>query len=406
MNTMKRTKNLLMLMALVLSIGLISCDEQKLNEEVTPQELNSQRSRLANANTRAFDASKIDDWQGVDKADLPPTIQDYLDENYSGVGIYELWLTDTGEYILLLENDMVLIFNGGGEFILAFDLADILGDEDFEGEEWEDWDEVNPADLPQSIRDYLATNYPDATIEEAYVDPETGEYIVILDTGICVIFDKDGNFLEEIDEDEFGEEWDEVDPADLPQAIKDYVTSNYANETIEEAGVDAETGDFIVVLESGIILVFDADSNFIEAYDDEEYGDEDWDEVDITTLPQIILDYIATNYTDASIEEAAVNTETGDYVVFLNDGTVVEFDKDGQFVEAYDEEDEYGDCTEVEVTDLPEAILTYISSNYADRTIDEAYFNEDEQIYYVILDNDTVVVFDKDGNFLEEETDG
>ncbi len=398
-----------MLMALVLSIGLISCDEQKQNEDITPQEQLNQQSRLAGINTRALNTSNIDEWQGVDRSELSQSIQDYLNNNYPGVEIEELWLTETGEYIILLENDMVVIFNASGELIIAFDLGEILEGGDFDDDEW-DWEDIDPADLPQGILDYIATNYPDATIEEAGKDPETGEYIIVLDNGLCVIFDADGNFVEEIEEDDFDDEsWEELATSDLPQSVLDYLAANYPDANIEEAFKDTETGEFIVVLDNGLCVIFDADGNFVEEieeddFDDEDFDDEDWSEIDSASLPQAILDYIATNYAGASIDEAAKNDETGEYAVYLDSDVLLLFDADGNFVEAY-EEDEFEDCTELAIADLPAAITDYIAANYSDNTIVEAYYSEEDEEYYIVLDNDKVLIFDKDGNFLEEEDD-
>jgi predicted heme/steroid binding protein len=64
------------------------------------------------------------------------------------------------------------------------------GTEEEDEDEWEDEDHVN---LPQAILDYLAAQYPTATIREA--EWEDGHYEVELNNGLELKFDQNGQFL-------------------------------------------------------------------------------------------------------------------------------------------------------------------------------------------------------------------
>lgn len=350
---MKNAKKLLMMLALSLTVVVMSCDE-KLNEDTAPQETqdqtaNSGPSRLKQVGAETFDTSGMDDWTEVTAADLPQAAQDYLNANYDGVDIAEGYRTDTGEFVLLMDNDMVIIFNADGAVILEFDLEALLsGYDDDHDDEDEEWDEIPLDSLPQAIKDYVTANYPGSVIEEAVSCPENDHIIVFLDTDEILEFDKDGNFIGLIDE----EEWD----------------------------------------------------------DDDDW-EEDFEEVALDSLPQAIKDHLAANYATATPEEAYFDTVEELYYVFLDTDLVIVYDKDGNFVEELDEDDLEGDeeeeedFEEVKIEDLPQAIKDYIATNYPDNTIEGAYWDTVEELYYIELNGDLYVVFDKDGNFKEEFKD-
>ncbi len=393
---MQRMKNLMMLLALVLTVTVMSCDE-KLNEDTTPEETTqgvAANSRLRVLSTDTINTSNMNTWVELRSSDFPQSITDYLAANYSGVGIEESWQTDGGEIVILLENDIVLIFNSGGELLIALDLGDFL-DDDYD----EEWDEIDIADLPQIILDYVATNYPDATIEEAGRCVDNGNFIVVLDNDLILVFDKDGNFLEAWEDDDEYEDWEDLDAADIPQGILDYVAANYPDANIEEAAVNTEDGSFAIFLDTEIVLLFDKDGNFLEEMSYDDFEEDDFDEIDPADLPQAVKDYIAANHADDSIDEAEIDAEDGTIYVYLDSGLVLVFDADGNYLDEFDEWEE--DCTEVPVADLPQAIKDYVAANYPGKTIVEAWYNDEEKEYYIELDDDTVLVFDEDGNFIE-----
>jgi len=410
MQQMKNAKKLMMMLALSLTVVVMSCDE-KLNEDMAPQEetANNGNSRLRQVGSDTFDTSGMDNWTDAAMADLPQAAQDYLTENHAGAAIEEGYRTETGEFVLLLDNGMVVIFNADGAVILEFDLDALLDDHD---EDDEDWDEIPLDSLPQSILDYVTANYPNSTIEEAVVCPDNNHIIVFLDTDEALEFDADGNFVGVFDEDDWDdEEWDEIPLDSLPEAVTDYVTTNYPNSTIEEAVVCPDNNHIIVFLDSGEALEFDADGNFVGEFDEDDW-DDDWeegiDEVALDSLPQAIKDHLAANYATATAEEAWYDTVEELYYVLLDTDVFVVYDKDGNFVEELDEDDiddEEEEIDEVDWADVPQAIKDYIAANYADNTVEGAYWDKVEELYYIELNGDLYVVFDKDGNFKEEFID-
>ena len=102
-----------------------------------------------------------------------------------------------------MDNDIELIFDGEGNFLGQ-------AKDENEDEEGEDEEDINPADLPQVIQDYITENYPDNTIIEAEVDED--EYEVTLNNGVELEFDLEGNLLNV--EDGNGEDDDDDDDDD------------------------------------------------------------------------------------------------------------------------------------------------------------------------------------------------
>jgi len=276
--------------------ALSSCD----NEGTTPM-LEEEASAAAEAasvvDASVFVDSDVSSWTEVDESDLPQEVTDYLAANYPDNEIHDSWVDDNGGYVVLLDNRTAVRFDNAGAFIEAIENAGRRRDGDRP-----ELTEVDVADLPTAITDYVAANYTDYTIEKAGTDEE-GNYHVKLDGGPALIFDADGNFVEARERREnegrdrkrgrgdkrhADDRWTAIEVADIPSVITDYVAANYAGATILRAGTDAE-GNYGVVLDSEIALVFDADGAFVEerAYhehdgdcDDEGEGDDDGSEED------------------------------------------------------------------------------------------------------------------------------
>lgn len=339
---MKLSKNLFMLITLALLTALVSCDNQ--NSDVIPQEDQSGAnvtSRLRFVNSSDYDTTGMSDWQEVTTP--PEAIQTYVTDNYDGVLLEETWITSTGEYIVLLGDDTVLVFNASEQFIIAFNLDGYVSN--FE----DDFEEVDSASLPQPILDYITANHAGEELDIAGLNAEDGEYVIVFESGLVLIFDTDGNYIEEFTEDDYDEDLDEVDPTTLPQAISDYLASNHADASIDEAFKDSEESEYIIILDTDIIVIFDLDGNFIEEFeaDFEDYCDE----VDVADLPQAIADYVNNNYAGEEIEEAWFDDDANEYYVELSNDLVLVFNADGAFLREYTEEDDDEDNDEEEDDD-------------------------------------------------------
>jgi len=167
-------------------------------------------------------------------------------------------------------------------------------------------------------------------------------------------------------------------------------------------------GNFIIDLESGLKLLFDADGNFIKELERrhrkgrDHDDDHDWESIEASDLPSAVLDYINTTYPDAQILRVGIN-EDDKYGVVLDNGLALFFNVNGRFIESHDIRDRYRDeWTEIDSADLLTSIVDYIASNYSDATIVLAGTNDDGE-YGVVLITGIVLVFDANGNFFEEK---
>lgn len=177
---------------------------------------------------------------------------------------------------------------------------------------------------------------------------------------------------------------------DYPMAIDDYLTTNYPD--TELLGVTTDGVEYEAELAGGITLFFDLDGQFLME-ELPEMEEEDTDSI-ITEWPTAIDDYLNLNYPGDSIDE--IEFEDGEYEVELLSGLEVTFDIDGNFLEEKMEEN-------AEVSEWPAAIDDYLTLNYPDALIEQVELDGDE--YEVELDNGLEVIFDIDGNFLEEDLD-
>jgi len=127
--------------------------------------------------------------------------------------------------------------------------------------------------VPESIRNYVATNYTWATVERTKEDD--GWIEVELTNGTDLIFETDWSFREiekkhwkkkgkwKHKHHDFDRDKDDINLDDIPQNIKDYVSTNYSWLTIEEAEKE-EDGSIEVELSDDTELIFNADGTFKE----------------------------------------------------------------------------------------------------------------------------------------------
>lgn len=241
---------------------------------------------------------------------------------------------------------------------IAAVVASVIDTTAFGNSDMASWTEIDEADLPQVVLDYVIDNYPDDEIHHAWVD-ENGGYVVLLEGRTALRFDNTGAFVEAVENagrrrgDRERPELTEVDPADLRVIITDYIAANYADYIIERAGTD-EDGNYHIKLEDGPVLIFDADGNFVEARERREDGernrrrgkrhaDDRWTAMDIADLPAAVTDYIATSYPDATILRAGTDAD-GNYGVILDSEVALIFDADGAFVEERAYHEHEGEC--------------------------------------------------------------
>ena len=193
---------------------------------------------------------------------------------------------------------------------------------------------------------------------------------------------------------------DHINTAALPQAILDYISTNYPNNTIWKAEIE-DNNNYEVELNDETELIFDQQGNFlgIDDDDDDDFGDED---IAPANLPENIRVFVTTYFPGTTIEEAE-RENNGNYEIELSNDVELIFDADGNFLgRADDDDNDDSDDEDIAIDDLPQAVRDYITANYPGNTIIEAE-REDDGTYEVTLNNGLELKFDAEGNFLEAD---
>ncbi len=216
---------------------------------------------------------------------------------------------------------------------------------------------IDVATLPATVTSYISTSYAGATIDYAATD-DAGNFLVAItrnDQRTALLFNADGTFSRELslrgggrgkgpgkghghghkggDRDSLSK----VVVANLPAAITNYITTNYASVTITAAASDATRG-YLVMIKQGTdrkSLLFSTDGTFTQEIVRGLKGN--YTVVEVSALPAAITTYITTNYAGATIK-AAGKSSTGQFKILVQPATgrIVEllFAADGTFVQA------------------------------------------------------------------------
>jgi hypothetical protein len=206
---------------------------------------------------------------------------------------------------------------------------------------------VKVGDLPQSILDYVSSNYTGLTITKSEQE-DNGRFEVKLSDHTELIFDVAGNFVG-IDDDNGDHNFDDFDiaPADLLSDILAYIEANYSGNPVEEASME-NNNQIEVTLHDMTVLIFNANGDFVgvgvDKNDQDGDGEYEWghgdhhddgDNIDPAQLPDMALAYLSDTYPDLDILHAELESD-GTYEVTMSNGLEVNFDAEGNFVSTDD----------------------------------------------------------------------
>lgn len=278
---------------------------------------------------------------------LPVEIANYIETNYAPLAVESASKVRNLGFEVLLENNYFLYFNENQECLGGGNGSEGHHPRPHRG--CMRGDTIDLATLPAAVYDYVAANYPDATIAVAVQKP-SGKFGVELSDGTTMIFDAEGVFITLCGQCPGGPPphhggcmaGDTVTIAELPQAALDYVAANYPDLTIQTVVVKP-IGAFAVELSDGTILLFNPDGVFFRLCGDGPAGPPPphegrcmrGDTIDLANLPQAVIDYVAATYPDLTIQTAVVKPD-GVFAVELSDGMVLLFDPEGVFIHECD----------------------------------------------------------------------
>ncbi len=206
----------------------------------------------------------------VSTADLPTNITEFTDNNYFETYIDRAAQAEGLGFQLTMGNEELAFFDDNGRYLdeLPNGAAGPCNKRPRRGGPGGGMcgDTLALADVPQAILDYVATNYPDNEIKRAKLKGD--QYVIGLTGHILLIFDAEGNFMEERNPIHHGGPCGGTPVAyeDLPATITDYVTANFGDLAFHKAK-QKNDGRYVVMLLDGeekVILIFDEDGNFLE----------------------------------------------------------------------------------------------------------------------------------------------
>ncbi|GAB3340995.1 hypothetical protein GCM10027299_54890 [Larkinella ripae] len=206
--------------------------------------------------------------------------------------------------------------------------------------------------------------------------------------------------------------------SELPAAVSSYLTTTYAGATIDYAAKD-DSGNFLVAITQNgeaKALLFNADGSFNEELSLKGAGGKkggprgkghgpkgNLEQIALTDLPAAITSYISANYAGAELKTAAKDSARGYLVMIVvsDQSKTLLFNPDGTFNKEVSKPVR-GTYTAVAVADLPAAVTTYITANYAGSTIKDAAKNAAGELIVVLKTADgkpVALLFAADGTF-------
>ncbi|TLP79810.1 PepSY-like domain-containing protein [Maribacter sp. ACAM166] len=203
---------------------------------------------------------------------------------------------------------------------------------------------VRVGDLPVEILDFVASEFPELTINESE-EEDNGNFKVELSNDIELVFDANGDFLGIDDDSQENGDFDdsEIIKEDLLQAILDYIELKYPEMGIDEAEME-HNNQYEVKLNDDTVLIFNSNGDFqgvgVEENDQDDNGDYDWEEeggnddgdaIDPADLPEMVMAYLEETYPNLPIVHAEIEDE-GAFEVTMSNGLEVYFDTEGNFL--------------------------------------------------------------------------
>lgn len=220
---------------------------------------------------------------------------------------------------------------------------------------------------------------------------------------------------------------------ELPEAAQSYLASNFQEEFVTSAyKINEGNGDIayeafmtnsmnVVFAQSGVATGFGEDASLVSCdgmirervqrrherrlHQGDSTHESHHIRIEITALPEAAQAYLSENYVDSLVIGALLVENEEDeifYHVLVARTGIVRFDADGNFIDLKVPNSSCPTFTEITPAELPEAILTYLSTNYPDAAIKKATKGtiDDVSRIHVVLESVGVFVFTEEGELL------
>ena len=226
-------------------------------------------------------------------------------------------------------------------------------------------DSIAQSTLPGSVTTYLASNYAGYTFSKGFSIENSSSlvtgYVVVIyynDKPVGLQFDSNGTFVKVLEqreksdlngpghhrggrfENRDGQQRDTLALSVLPATITNYFVANYATDTLVKAFRNSDSSIIVLSKNNGVFAtVFTAVGTFVKR-EQLHSRNGNAQAIELSALPSIAANYLATTYSNYVFEKAFSITQSGTikgYVVFIdanNTKYAVEFDASGNFIKA------------------------------------------------------------------------
>ncbi len=184
-------------------------------------------------------------------------------------------------------------------------------------------DDISFVQLPQNIKDYILSNYPNATVVRTKFESRKNRYEVYLDNGLKIKFTADGGLIKV---ETYKEEY--IDASALPRVVRNYINANNRGAKIMYIK-RRSSGSFEIYLDNGFEFEFDESGNLTRI---EDFNLNDNLYIDMDKFPRGIKTYLSSNYPNDIVTKVKVKKYAGGYEVKLSSELKLEFTTDGSFI--------------------------------------------------------------------------
>lgn len=223
----------------------------------------------------------------IDFSALPATVSTYLNTNYSGYTAIKAFsikneLGVTTGYVAIIQyngSPVGIKFDASGNFVRVLEQRegrDLEGDEGWHHGgcfEWRDGhhrDTIALSALPASITSYMATNYPNDTLVQAFKKCDSSIIVISRNNGLfATVFTSAGTFVAHVQIQQHDGQIAPVAETALPATITAYLTTTYPGYVFDKAFSFSKNGvvqNYCVIIDANntkYALLFDASGNFI-----------------------------------------------------------------------------------------------------------------------------------------------
>lgn len=227
----------------------------------------------------------------------------------------------------------------------------------------------------------------------------------------------------------------EITEVELPQTATNFILTNFEGELVTSAFRITDAGEVtfeanltnqmnLIFSENGRLQAFGEDGAEVDCGGKHRkrggfggpHGNSDTDHpkptiLDLEDLPAEAVSYLAKNYPDNEIVKIIFieRDDLNQYHVLVKEVGIIVFDAAGAFVKL--KEKPIRNCAnfqKIEIADLPENIISYLTENYPDNEVLRARkgTRNDKVEIHVLVKKVGALIFDEQGVFIELKTCG